>query len=218
MTGAARVGRLHVITDETLQSRFGHRELARLAAEAGADVVQLREKRPRPTAELARLAREIHEDLAPRGVALIVDDRADVAAAARAEGVHLGRQDLDLATARRIVGPGRLIGRTVNGPEDLAPVGAELADYLGVGPVFGTRSKEDPAPALGLTGLRRIARSTDCPVVAVGNVTADRLAEILDAGAWGVAVLSAVACSRDPGEAVRRLAEALERAGRGAAR
>jgi hydroxymethylpyrimidine kinase/phosphomethylpyrimidine kinase/thiamine-phosphate diphosphorylase len=215
----APLGRLHVITDETVQMRFTHREIARLAAEAGADVIQFREKRPWAAAELVRVAREIREDIAPFGTQLIVNDRADVAAAAGAAGVHLGRSDLDPQSARDLLGPRRFIGRTVHTLEQLGLGGAaDPADYLGVGPVFGTSSKADPATELGLEGLRRIARAAERPVIAIGNVTAERVDALLEAGAWGVAVLSAVLSARDPAESVGRLAQALARAGRSVTR
>jgi thiamine-phosphate pyrophosphorylase len=211
VTGVLSLGRLHVITDETLQSRFTHRELARLAAEAGADVIQLREKRPRATADLVRLAREIVEDLAPHAASLIVNDRADVAAAAGAAGVHLGREDLDVATARRLLGPGRLIGRSVRAGEEVGGL-EEPADYLGVGPVFATASKTDAGPVVGLDGLRAIVRRARRPVIAVGGITPERVPDLLRAGAFGVALLSAVCLAPDPAEVVARLARALAEA------
>jgi len=115
-----------------------------------------------------------------------------------------------LAVARRILGDAAVIGATVNSSSEAVSIARQPVDYLGVGPVFGTRSKSRPAPALGIDGLRAIVRLVDRPVIAIGGVTADNAAEALAAGAHGVAVLSSVACSRDPLAAVRRLREAID--------
>jgi thiamine-phosphate pyrophosphorylase len=208
---AATPGRLHVITDETVQSSFSHAELAVLAADGGADTVQFREKRAWSTVELVRVARLIRERLAGRGVRLIVNDRVDVAAAAAADGVHLGPTDLDPLSARRLLGPRALIGATAN---DLARAGVAARGpvaYLGVGPVFGTGSKRDPAPTLGVDGLRRIVAAVEVPVVAIGNITPERVAEVLSTGAHGVAVLSDVSCAADPAARVAVFAAAIQR-------
>lgn len=200
-----RVGRLHVLTP------FDRLELARVAAEAGADTIQYRDKSPRGTADRVRTTRRLREAVAEYGAELVVDDRVDVAAAAGADGVHLGRTDLAVAAARRLLGDGVLIGRTANDLDEARRAAREPVDYLGVGPVFGTGSKAEPAAAVGLAGLARIVAAVDKPVIAIGNITAERVAEVLGTGAHGIAVLSAVASAADPGREVVRLREALER-------
>jgi thiamine-phosphate pyrophosphorylase len=204
------LGDLHVITDETLQDRFSHAELAARVAEGGGAVVQFREKRPRTTQELVEAARRIREALADSRTSLVVNDRADVAAAVEAEGLHLGQHDLEPAVARELLGPHVVIGGTANNLAEAIAVAARgEIDYLGVGPVFGTRSKARPAPALGVEGLRRIVEAVEKPVIAIGAITAERVAEVLDAGAHGVAVLSAVVCARDPAHEAARFREAM---------
>ena len=205
-----RLGRLHVITDAVLQTRFSHVELARLAAAGGADTIQLREKRPVTTQSLVETAVAMRRVLEGTGIELVVDDRVDVALAAGACAVHLGRDDLDVATARVILGAGALIGGTANSLAEALQVAATDVDYLGVGPVFGTRSKADPAPPLGLDGLRAIVEAVRKPVVAIGSITADRVRSVLDVGAYGVAVLSAVVCEADPAEAARAFRGAID--------
>jgi thiamine-phosphate pyrophosphorylase len=205
-----------VITDETVQSRYSHVELAEMAAAGGADVVQLREKRDVSTQALLQAARRIREGLAGTDCVLAVNDRVDVALAAGAGLVHLGRRDLPTCDAREIVGEGVAIGATANDLEEAIEAAKGPADYLGVGPVFGTSSKADPAPTLGLQGLREIVDAVDLPVVAIGGITADRVADVLDAGAHGVAVLSDVVCAKRPTERVRIFREALDRAHAGA--
>jgi thiamine-phosphate pyrophosphorylase len=207
-------GRLHVITDETVQSRFSHVEIAALAADGGADTVQFREKREWPTAEAVRVARLMRERLAERGVRLIVNDRVDVAAAGGAAGVHLGPEDLDPEWARRLLGPRALIGATANDLDRARLAVRGPIDYLGVGPVFGTESKRAPAPTLGVDGLRRIVAAVEVPVVAIGNITPERVAEVLAAGAQGVAVLSDVLRAPDPAARVAEFVKAIERASR----
>ncbi|HZS32697.1 MAG TPA: thiamine phosphate synthase [Methylomirabilota bacterium] len=203
-------GRLHVITDETLQARFSHVELACLAAAGGADVVQFREKRPWTTRALVRTATALRDALAGTGTALVIDDRVDVAAAVGVPAVHLGRDDLDVACARRLLGPAAVIGGTANSLEEARRVAGLDVDYLGVGPVFGTASKANPAPALGLEGLRAIVAAVAKPVIAIGSITAERIPAVLDAGAHGVAVLSAVVCQEDPAGAARQLRLAID--------
>jgi len=204
-------GRLHVITDETVQSRYSHLELAILAVEGGADTVQFREKRTRTTRALVERARTMAQQVRARGVRLLVNDRLDVAVAAEADGVHLGPEDLEPASARRMLGHRRLIGATANDLKRALTLMAAPIDYLGVGPIFGTSSKADPAASLGLEGLRKIASAVARPVIAIGNITPERVGAVLEAGAHGVAVLSDVARHADPAHRVRELADALRR-------
>jgi len=205
----ARLGRLHVITDEVLQTRYSHAEVAALAIRGGADTVQYREKRPLLTRELIEDAGAVKGACEDGGVACIVDDRADVAAAVRADGLHLGRDDLPVSVARSLLGPDVLIGGTANSVEEARRVWQQPIDYLGVGPVYGTRSKANPAPVLGIEVLRAIASECPVPVIAIGNITADRVGEVLDAGAHGVAVLSAITCAENPEATARTFGEAI---------
>ncbi len=210
-----RIPRLQVITDETVQERLGHAELAALAAAGGADAVQFREKRPWTTRQLIDTAGRMLEACREHGVTLVIDDRVDVALSVGATAVHLGRNDLDVATARAILGDEAVIGGTANSYEEAARVwstGADFVDYIGVGPIYGTRSKANPAPVMGLETLARICADSPLPVVAIGSITAERIGEVIAAGAHGVAVLSAVVADADPEEAARRCRAALDAA------
>lgn len=214
-TGAAQAKRvpcLQVITDEVLQTRFTHVEIARLVVEGGADAVQYREKRALTTRELMAVASDILGACTGTPVQLIVNDRADVACAVGAPAVHLGRNDLDVATARAILGAAAVIGGTANSYEEARAVWSTGADYLGVGPLYGTRSKANPAPDMGLDTLARICRDSPIPIVAIGSITAERIPEVIAAGAYGVAVLSAVVSADDPVEATARCRAALDAA------
>ena len=206
------IGRLHVITDEQLQSRYSHAQLAALAAGGGADLVQFREKRPRTTRELIETACAIQAAIGDAPTALLIDDRVDVAVATNA-AVHLGRDDLPPDIARRILGPDAIIGGTANSLDEAQRVAAQPVDYLGVGPVFGTTSKGDrAAPMLGLDALREIVQAIDKPVIAIGSITADNVASVLETGAHGLAVLSAVVCADDPQAATREIRATIDRA------
>jgi len=211
MMPALKMAQLHVITDETIQDRFSHLELARLAAEGGADAVQLRDKSAGSSRRLVETAKAIARALKGSETRLLVNDRVDVAMAAGAHGVHLGEDDVEPGIARRLLGPNALIGATAHGLEEALRLAEEPVDYLGVGPVYGTGSKADPLPALGLSALHRIIRAAAKPVIAIGNITPDRVEEVMEAGARGVAVIAAVVCQPDPLEATRRLREAMMR-------
>ena len=204
------LGRLHVITDEVLQSRHTHAELARLAQEGGADVIQFREKRTLTTRELIASASAVASECGGTGALLVVDDRVDVAAAIGAPAVHLGRDDLPATVARRLLGPDALIGGTANSLEEALRVAATPVDYLGVGPVFGTASKANPAPTMGLDLLGRIVESCDQPIIAIGGIVPERVADVLATGAHGVAVLSGVVAQLDPTAAAREYREAID--------
>jgi thiamine-phosphate pyrophosphorylase len=193
--------RLQVVTDETVQSRYSHVELAELALAGGADAVQFREKRNWTTAALIGVAARIVQACRSASALAIIDDRADVALAVAAGGLHIGRDDLDATTARRIVGVDAVVGGTANSYDEAMAVAATEVDYLGVGPVYGTRSKANPAPVMGLDTLARIAAACPKPVVAIGGITAARIPEVLQTGAHGVAVLSDVVAAARPEEA-----------------
>lgn len=203
------VPRLHVITDETVQNRYGHLALARLALTGGADAVQFREKRPWTTRQLLDVARAIADACREANAVAVIDDRADVALAVGAGGLHLGRNDLDVASARWILGNPVLIGGTANSYDEAMAVADTDVDYLGVGPVYGTRSKQSPAPLMGLETLARIAHGTAKPVIAIGGITATRIPETMQTGVHGVAVLSEVVVADDPVNATRACCAAL---------
>jgi thiamine-phosphate pyrophosphorylase len=209
MKPGAPLGRLHAITDASRQDRFSHGELAELASRGGADTVQFREKRACGPRALIAEARRIHTILSPYAVELIVNDHPAVAFAAGAAGVHLGDSDVGAREARDLLGPHRRIGKTANDLAAALVAADEPVDYLGVGPVFGTRSKVDPAPALGLRGLREIVAAVGQPVIAIGGIDAERVGDVLATGVYGVAVLSAFTDARDPASAIARIREII---------
>ncbi|MYB21502.1 MAG: thiamine phosphate synthase [Chloroflexi bacterium] len=212
MTEQKSIGRLHVITDEVLQTRFSHVELAASASAGGADTIQYREKRPVSTKEMIRVAALMSLACREHGATMLIDDRVDVAAAVGATAVHLGRDDLPPYVAREILGPEAIIGGTANSVEEAVKVAKQPVDYLGVGPVFGTTSKGyRAAPMLGLERFAEICSAVDLPVIGIGSITIERVADVLAAGAYGVAVLSAVVCQPDPEAACRAFADEIAR-------
>lgn len=207
-----RIPRLQVITDEHIQQRYSHVELAELALRGGADAVQFREKRPWTTRELIEVARAMLPLTREHDATLIIDDRPDVALSVGATAVHLGRHDLDVATARRILGPEAVIGGTANSFEEAERVWQTDIDYIGVGPIYGTTTKANPAPDMGLETLARICAASPVPVVAIGSINAARIPEVIAAGAYGVAITSAVVAAEDVEAAARECREALDAA------
>lgn len=175
----------------------------------GAPLVQLRVKggTDRATWELAT---EVVRRCDDAGARCVVNDRADIAVAARAGGVHVGDDDLPVAQARGIVGPDALVGATCRDAESARRAEAEGATYLGVGPAFATTTKAGLPSALGLVGVARVAAAVEVPVIAVGGVTAARVGPLLDAGAYGVAVCGAAFASADPRAATEELRAAIE--------
>lgn len=208
MSERPRVGRLCVITDTTVQSRFTHAQLAALAAEGGADMIQIRDKHI-DDAALTAIAREIMAACAPGGVTVIVNDRAAVARDAGAHGVHLGRDDATIARARELLGPGALIGGTAGTLEAALEAEDAGADYIGFGHIFPTTSKDKPGPSVGLDTLERVCARLTIPVLAIGGITADTARSCIDAGARGVAVIAAVCSAPDPRAATRAIRDLL---------
>jgi thiamine-phosphate pyrophosphorylase len=197
--------RLYVITDERLGRGRSHLQIAEAAIRGGADVVQLRDKTASSrllydiALQLRRLTRETE-------VPFVVNDRLDVALAADADGVHIGREDLPASVVRRILGPGKILGVSAETVEEAVTAEKEGADYLGVGPVFEARgSKADAGEPLGLGLIARIRRECRLPIVAIGGIHAENARLVRDAGANAAAVISAVASADDIAQATRRL-------------
>ena len=196
--------RVYVVTSAEGVPGRTHRDVAVRAIEGGATAVQLRAPELGDD-DLRALARELRERCARDGVLFVVNDRPDIARQVGADGVHVGRDDAPLE-ARGIFGDG-VLGISVDTPAEAADAARAGADYLGV-TVFATGTKTDARP-LGLEGLRRIVDATDLPVVAIGGIDASNARDVLEAGAAGVAVVSAVGAAPDPVVATRRLVAAV---------
>ena len=207
--------RLHVLTD-TRRGRDPLPDVAAVLAGAAACglpvAIQVRAKEltDRELLQLTVGVLELRDAASRSGITVIVDDRADVAVIAGADGVHLGAHDLPVDAAARLLGPDQLVGGTARSADTAQQLEAAGVAYLGVGPAFATTTKTGlPAP-LGPAGVQAVAGSTRLPVIAIGGVTADHVADLVRAGAHGVAVVSAVSAAADPQAATVRLLRALQ--------
>lgn len=196
---------LYVITDEHLSGGLSHTGIARQAVQGGADVIQLREK-GLTGKELTRIAEEISSITRHAGALFIMNDRLDIALASGADGVHLGQDDLPLTAARRIAPRPFIIGVSVGTAAEAARAEADGADYVAVGPVFPTGSKDDAGPATGTGMVAAVRAAVSVPVIAIGGITTRNAGELIRAGADGLAVISAVVSQNDIPAAARTLA------------
>jgi thiamine-phosphate pyrophosphorylase len=200
----------YLVTQQDLSAGRSTEEIVDTALAGGVDVVQVREKH-RGAAEQLRVARALREPTAEADVTLIVNDRVDVAVAADADGVHLGDDDLPIEAARAQLGEEAIIGRSVSTVEDARTAEAAGADYLGVGAIYRTGSKDvdDEEHEIGLDAVAAIDEAVDIPFVGIGGVTAENAADVAAAGADGVAVITAITQADEPEVATRELGEAV---------
>ena len=201
---------LYVITDRGLARGRDEVEIARAALRGGATALQLRGK-DRDARPLCELGRALLLESRAAGALLFVNARLDVAQALGADGVHLGQEDRPCAEARRIAGPGLLIGVSAESPTLAQAAERDGADYLGTGAVYATSSKADAGAPIGVAGLAAVVAATRLPVVAIGGIGIANAAPCIAAGACGVAVISAVVGADDPEAAARELAAAIGR-------
>ena len=194
--------RLVAITDDSEDSRATLVDRVAAAVRGGATSVQVRLKGATPR-EVVDVARRIVTTVS---VPVIVNDRADIALAAGAAGVHVGEADLPVAAVRRFAPPGFIVGASLGSDAELP--NAKLADYVGIGPIFGSDSK-DAGAAIGIEGFKRLAGLCDLPAVAVGGISAATAGQIVAAGATGIAVINAIFKGDDPESATRQLAGAI---------
>ncbi len=202
--------RLYAILDAELLERRGL-GLASTAAElvgAGVRLLQFRDKRGDLRATL-RDAREIAATVAGSGCRLVLNDEVGLVVASGFDGVHVGQGDVSAAAAREVIGPGRLLGVSTHTEMQVRVAAAGPADYVAVGPVFGTSSKVNAEPVVGLEGVRAARLLTDKPLVAIGGISAESAGAVLGAGADAVAVIGALYVPR---QSVRESVEALLRA------
>ncbi|MBL8879894.1 MAG: thiamine phosphate synthase, partial [Phycisphaerales bacterium] len=199
---------LYVIITREL-CRWDWLRTAEAALRGGAGCLQLREKAC-SDGELLDAARRLRELTGAHGALFVVNDRADIAALARADGVHVGQDDLSVADARRAAGANLFIGKSTHNDEQFQAALAEQPDYIAIGPMFATATKPQPHIA-GVDTLRRVAGHTDLPLVGIGGITAERCGEVIQAGASCVCVCSAVIGAADPEAAARELRGAIAR-------
>ncbi len=200
---------VYVIIDRGIAGDHSILDVVRAAIRGGASVMQLRAKTA-TTRETVELGEALYKITSQAGVPLIINDRLDIALAVEAEGVHLGHDDMPVAIARRLIGPDRILGASPETLEEARQMERDGADYLGVGDVYGTSSKPDAGIPIGVEGLTEVVRAVSIPVVAIGGITPDNAGAVIEAGAAGVAVISAIAAAPDPEAAARRLREIVD--------
>ncbi|MGB9463675.1 MAG: thiamine phosphate synthase [Candidatus Acidiferrum sp.] len=207
--------RLYVILDPALITS-PERACALGLAEAGVRLLQYRNKSA-SARQLLESSRQLVEALSPHGVSLFVNDRPDVAFLAGASGVHVGQDDLDVEQARSVVGRDKLVGISTHNLGEFERAAASSADYIAVGPVFSTSTKANPDPVVGVDFIRKVRALTDKPLVAIGGISLEQAASVIEAGADSVAVISGILSATNPAQRARQYIETLETAKHAAA-
>ena len=201
--------KLYLVTDRDLSLGRPLEEIVSEAVAGGVTMVQLREK-DAATGEFVELGRRLMSLLKPLGVPLIINDRVDVALAVDADGVHIGQSDMSYADARRLLGPDKIIGLSVENMDDLLKANELDVDYVGISPVYGTPTKTDTAEPFGLEGLRKAVEMSVHPTVAIGGMNVATVGEVIAAGTDGVAVVSAICSAESPRDAAAELATIIK--------
>ena len=203
--------KLYLVTDRDLSLGRSLEEVVSEAVAGGVTIVQLREK-DASTGEFIELAFKLKEILKPYNVPLIINDRVDVALAVDAEGLHIGQSDMPYEIARKLLGPNKIIGLSVECIDDILKANKLDVDYVGISPVYGTPTKTDTAEPFGLEGLRRAVELSVHPTVAIGGMNAGTIADVIAAGADGVAVVSAICSAESLRLAAKELNEIISTA------
>ncbi|WP_422877893.1 thiamine phosphate synthase [Ktedonosporobacter rubrisoli] len=198
---------LHVLTDRDWSRGRDMLTVAEAAIEGGATVIQLRDK-VASTRKLVEEGLVLRELTRRRGVLLIVNDRIDVALAVDADGAHVGQDDMPAHLARRLLGPERILGVSAGNLEEARAAVEAGADYLGIGPIYPTRGKLDAGVPVGTQFVLGLKLRYATPLVAIGGITAENAGEVIQAGAAGIAVITAVVNAEDIAAAARKLATA----------
>jgi thiamine-phosphate pyrophosphorylase len=202
---------LYVITDRLLSRGRSHREVVEKAINGGATCVQLREK-DITSREFFASALELRKLTREKGVALIINDRLDIALAVGADGVHLGQDDLPFMEARRLMPPGMILGASTGDLQQALEAQSLGASYLGVGAIFKTGTKADAGEPIGLQALSSICSNVSIPVIGIGGINSANARLVIEAGAAGVAVISSVVAAPDIAAAAGELAWAVKQA------
>jgi thiamine-phosphate pyrophosphorylase len=200
--------RLYVILDAGLMKDSAE-ATARQLIEAGVRMLQFRSKGG-SACETLQTSRKLAAISAAKGATFFVNDRPDIASLAGAAGVHVGQTDLSVEDARTVIGTAKWIGISTHNEAQFRAAIASSADYVAVGPVFATSSKENPDPVVGTEFISRVRGLTSKPIVAIGGVTLERAAELIEAGANSVAVISDILCAENPAARAREFLRTVE--------
>ena len=207
--------RLYALVDPDRSGGHDLADLSRSLAQGGATLLQLRDKTG-STKRMIEQARAIKQALSGTSVPLLVNDRVDVALAAGADGVHIGWDDMPVADARRLLGREAIIGLSLKTREQVQAAPFDLLDYVCIGGVFETTSKDNPDQPVGVGGFAQLAamvraRAPQIPVGAIAGIDENNAADVMTAGADGIAVISALSLSQNPAQAAARLRAIVDR-------
>lgn len=191
---------VYLVTDRGFLQGRPLESIVLAAVKGGVGIVQLREKEA-SSREFYELALTLKQVLAPYRVPLIINDRMDIALAVDADGIHIGHSDLPYAVARSLLGPDKIIGVSVDCVSDAVEANLLDVDYIAVSPVFDTTTKTDTAPASGLNGLAAIRKTSRHPCIGIGGIHLSNVEDVINAGAEGVAVVSAIMAAENPTKA-----------------
>ncbi len=195
---------LYLVTDRGLCLGRDLLDVVAAAIKGGVTMVQLREKTC-DTREFVELARALKKLLAPTGTPLLINDRVDVALACEAEGVHVGQSDMRIPDVRALTGPDKIVGLSVDSENDIRTACSQDVDYIGIGPVYPTRTKATNCPPWGLEGLKKARTLWDKPLVAIGSVNHSNAHQVMACGMDGIAVVSALCSAPDVELAAKEL-------------
>ncbi len=204
MTFDPNIWRICLVTDRGLSRGRSLVDVVDAAVRGGVTMVQLREKDATTRAFLEE-AMALKALLQPLRIPLLINDRVDIALAVDADGVHVGQTDMPVETVRRLIGPGKIIGLSTTNAQHVTAADAQAADYLGVGPLYLQQTKANASTPLGVEGFARLRALTSKPLMAIGGMKADNSRQVLEAGADGLAVVSAIVAADDPQAAARDL-------------
>ena len=192
-----KIGRLYLITDTAIQKKYSHYQIAQFAVKGGAEVIQLRDK-SLSTSELIKTAIKIAALCRKHKVTFLINDRVDVALVSNADGVHLGKEDISIKEARKLLGRNKIIGGTAHSLAEAKKCEKDGADYIGYGHIYPTKTKYKPEKPKGTEQLKLIVSKTCIPVIAIGGISPANIEDVMKAGAHGAAVVGSVLKSSDP--------------------
>ena len=201
--------RLYLVTDRELALGRPLTDVVEKALKGGVTMVQLREKKA-TTRRFLQEVMDVKKILQPYNTPLIVNDRVDIALATDADGVHLGQSDMPWQMARKILGPEKIIGLSIESIKQLEEANSADIDYIGISPVFTTPTKKELEKGLGITGTREIASQSRHPAVAIGGINIENVKDVMATGVDGISVVSAICSASDPEASARDLLERID--------
>jgi len=205
-----KIGKLCLITDTVIQKKYSHLQIAQMAIKGGADIIQLRDK-TLPTGKLIEVAKKIAELCRKHNVLFIVNDRVDVVMASGADGVHLGKEDIPVKDARKLLGSRKIIGGTAHSLKEAKLREKEGADYVGFGHIYPTKSKYKPEKAKGTKLLAEVVKRVKIPVIAIGGISLNNIDDVKDTNVHGIAVIGSVLYSSTPVRVLKEFKKKLNK-------